>query len=317
MNQGVRVTVVGAGVVGLSCAVRLLEAGHDVAVLARDLPLETTSSVAAALWYPYRALPQDRVAAWAATTYDVLGGLVAEPDTGVALRSGTEVFREPQPDPWWAAAVPDLRRATDLPAPYVDGWGFAAPVVEMPVYLVWLAGRVVDLGRHRSPGWRWPRCRPAATSSSTAPGSGRAGWPRTRPWCRCGARWSWSSRSGSTAGGWTAPVRRTWCRARTTSSWAAPTTRGTGAGPPPRRSATDILARATRLVPELAGARVLRTRVGLRPVRPTVRLEREGRVIHCYGVGGAGVTLSWGVAADVTASGRSFHACGNAVCTSW
>ena len=59
-----RVIVVGAGVVGLSCAVRLLEAGHRVDVVARDLPLETTSAVAAALWYPYRAYPFERVTAW-------------------------------------------------------------------------------------------------------------------------------------------------------------------------------------------------------------------------------------------------------------
>ena len=61
-----RISVVGAGVVGLTCAVRLLEAGHRVDVLARDLPLETTSAVAAAIWYPYRALPQEQVTAWAA-----------------------------------------------------------------------------------------------------------------------------------------------------------------------------------------------------------------------------------------------------------
>jgi D-amino-acid oxidase len=46
--------------------------------------------------------------------------------------------------------------------------------------------------------------------------------------------------------------------------------------------------------------------VGLRPVRPSVRLEAEAlgggrRLLHNYGHGGAGVTLSWGCALDVTA----------------
>jgi D-amino-acid oxidase len=54
-------------------------------------------------------------------------------------------------------------------------------------------------------------------------------------------------------------------------------------------------------VPELRDARVLRHKVGLRPARPAVRLERDGDVVHCYGHGGAGVTLSWGCAEDVAA----------------
>src|SRR5690349_11395632 len=65
-----RVTVVGAGVVGLSCALRLLEAGHRVDVLARELPLETTSAAAAAIWFPYRAWPRERVLDWSRTSYD-------------------------------------------------------------------------------------------------------------------------------------------------------------------------------------------------------------------------------------------------------
>ena len=74
-----RVIVVGAGVVGLTCAVRLLEDGHRVDVLARDLPLETTSAVAAAIWYPYRAFPFDRVLAWSARSYEAFAGWRTSP----------------------------------------------------------------------------------------------------------------------------------------------------------------------------------------------------------------------------------------------
>lgn len=68
--------------------------------------------------------------------------------------------------------------------------------------------------------------------------------------------------------------------------------------------AQQILRRAAVLVPEVAAARVIGHRVGLRPGRPAVRLEREQRadgpvVVHCYGHGGAGVTLSWGCAEEV------------------
>jgi hypothetical protein len=45
------------------------------------------------------------------------------------------------------------------------------------------------------------------------------------------------------------------------------------------------------------GARVIDHRVGLRPPRPHVWVEREkvydSEVIHNYGHGGAGITLSW------------------------
>ena len=42
--------------------------------------------------------------------------------------------------------MPALTRVTPPGPPYVDGWTFVAPVVEMPVYLRWLAGRVEELG---------------------------------------------------------------------------------------------------------------------------------------------------------------------------
>lgn len=58
------------------------------------------------------------------------------------------------------------------------------------------------------------------------------------------------------------------------------------------------------LDPRVERAPMSRVRVGLRPGRPTVRLETEtlsdGRtVIHDYGHGGAGYILSWGCADEV------------------
>jgi D-amino-acid oxidase len=64
----------------------------------------------------------------------------------------------------------------------------------------------------------------------------------------------------------------------------------------------DMLRRCAEFLPVLAHATIDRSepvRVGLRPFRKTgVRLEREPgpAIVHNYGHGGAGVTLSWGCA---------------------
>src|SRR6478609_4374190 len=147
MGHDERVIVVGAGVVGLTCAVRLLEAGRRVDVVARDLPRETTSAVAAAIWYPYRALPQDRVMAWARTSYAVFDALAdTDPESGVRMVPGTEVLAAPVAEPWWRSAVPHLERTRDVPAGWAEGWSFTTPVADMTTYLPWLAGRVAELG---------------------------------------------------------------------------------------------------------------------------------------------------------------------------
>ena len=70
------------------------------------------------------------------------------------------------------------------------------------------------------------------------------------------------------------------------------------------RPLQDMLARCVGFLPSLAGLSLDRAdplRVGLRPYRAgNVRLEAEPgtRIVHNYGHGGAGVTLSWGCAHD-------------------
>ena len=64
-----------------------------------------------------------------------------------------------------------------------------------------------------------------------------------------------------------------------------------------------ILSKVEALWPELDRSKIIGGNVGLRPSRSEIRLELEeieGRlVVHNYGHGGAGVTLSWGCAEDV------------------
>jgi len=294
-----RVIVVGAGVVGLTCAVRLLEAGHRVDVLARDLPLETTSAVAAAFWYPYRALPQDKVTSWSGTSYAVFDALAdTDPESGVRVVEGTEVFTSPEPDPWWRTAVPSLDRQTSLPHGYVDGWTFASPIIEMPVYLPWLVERLEALGGTLT----------RMNLKQLPAGDGLV--------VNCtglGARLLASDKSVVPVRGqvvcleqtgvdtwWVDPEANTYIFPRSNDVVVGGTDdEGEWSRTPSMETADAILRRAEILEPRIRGARVIRHKVGLRPVRPAVRLERVGDVVHCYGHGGAGVTLSWGVADEV------------------
>lgn len=313
------VTVVGAGVVGLTCALALADAGHPVRVVTRERPADTTSAVAAAVWYPYRAYPYDRVTGWARTSYDAFVRLAAaEPAAGVRVRFGTELLRADAPEPWWAAAVPDLARTTDVPAGFVAGWRFASPVVDMSRYLPWLEGRlathgvvpeVVDLD-----------------GFDELDAVGRGGVV-----VNCAGLGARELVPDPTV----EPVRGqvVVCEQVGLEEWVVDD--GDGRGPTyvvPRiddivvggtadegeydkrvvpETAAAILDRAHALVPALRDARVIGHKVGLRPARPAVRLEAEARaghgdgsgstVVHCYGHGGAGVTLSWGCAAAVVA----------------
>ncbi|MFL6129558.1 MAG: FAD-dependent oxidoreductase [Mycobacteriales bacterium] len=316
-----RIVVVGGGVVGLTCAHRLVRVGHEVEVWSRDAVEDTTSAVAAALWYPYKPqarlrpghLPEERVTRWAAVTYDMLSILAVRPETGVRLVRGRELSRSPLPEPWWAAAVPKLGRVSpaELPPGYVDGYDFASPVVHMPVYLRWLVDELAGAGvrvRRRELADLDP-ARRAADLVVNATGLGAR--------CLAGDReltgvrgqvvrladpglTRWTLDEGHPAGMVYVVPRGTdvVCGGTDEIAEDQQPDQQPDREPDPR-TAEAILERCREVVPELTGAPVLGHAVGIRPVRTAVRVELEDGVLHCYGHGGAGVTLSWGCADEV------------------
>lgn len=292
-DAGPRVTVVGAGVIGLSCALRLLEEGYAVGVLARERTTATTSAVAGGFWFPYLAEPRERVAAWATHAFHELARLAQEaPESGVRMVRGT--MAAPEDDLWWAAPVTDLVR-------HDGGITFTSPVVEMPVYLAWLEQRVLDAGGTIT----------TATVSDLDALDGDVVVNATGLGARelvgdgtvypvqgqvvvldqCGLT-EWLESDTADGPVYVFPRGGDILVGGTAVEHAEELT-------PDPVVADTILARAAEAVPQIADATVRTHRVGLRPARPSVRLEREGRVVHCYGHGGAGVTLSWGCAEEV------------------
>lgn len=313
MTRPRRVVVVGAGIVGLTCAVTLAEAGDRVEVRTAHGLLATTSAAAAAIWYPYRVDPPERALAWGARSREVLTAHARRPrETGVRLVDGVELLAEPSADPWWRDAVPSFARAdpAGLPPGYRDGYAMTLPVVVMPRYLAWLAQRLAEAGGtiRRRPVAALADLSDQADAVVDAAGAGAARLAGDTDLTPVRGQVLRVADPGLTrfwihqhAGGGVTYVIP---RGRDVVLGGTADAAGVSLRPSPA-TAEAIRRRALRLEPSLARAPIVGHAVGLRPARGQVRLERadlaQAPCVHCYGHGGAGVTLAWGCAEEVAA----------------
>lgn len=310
MHIRVDVLVIGAGVSGLTTAVCLAEAGMKVAVHTRDRPGETTSCAAGAIWGLY-LVDDARTTRWAEYTRSVLSGLADDSaQTGVRLGHGMEASWEPVPPPAWARALPGFRvgEPAELPEGFRSGWWYTVPVIDMPRYLGYLEVRLRQAGaviEHRT-----------IDSLSAATELAPVVVNCTGVWARelASDPAIYPTRGQvvvvDNPGIDTFFMQYDECPQ---STYILPhgdhLVLGGNAEPysdrlePDPAVAAAIQRRCAAVEPAIATARVRAHRVGLRPSRAAVRLEQtvvNGRqVIHNYGHGGAGVTLSWGCAAEV------------------
>lgn len=163
-----RIGVVGEGVSGLSSAIRVAEDGNQVTVIANARGNQTTSSIAAAFWYPFwtGAEPDHSwyETSWAERTYLILETLSAEPTTGITEVSLYEYFSQAMTEReienvvqsmWWRhlPAVRFRRFGADEcgnksvgDAHFKSGISFRTFVVHMSDYLTYLKRRCDELG---------------------------------------------------------------------------------------------------------------------------------------------------------------------------
>ena len=299
--------VVGAGVSGLSSAIRLLENDWKVSIWASEVSPNTTSDIAAALWYPFLSAPVEKTDIWGSETYDVMKVLSRFPGTGIVMTQTYEYFRETQLDPSWKDSVDNFERLTEkLPSDYVECFSFIVPIIEMPIYLKWLTKRYTELGGSFK--------MKTVSDFSVLP-------EEFDIVVNCTGLASGSLLEDDEV----YPIRGQILRVKTeikemhldqqipTLSYIVPRSNDMILGGvaqkdnwnlnPTEKDRDFILEKCSKVIPELENVNILEQLVGLRPGRTSVRLEKEfifdKPLIHNYGHGGSGVTLSWGCADDV------------------
>jgi D-amino-acid oxidase len=312
------VLVIGAGISGLSTALALLGSGLHVAVYAADPPHRTTSAAAGALWGAHLVGADDRVGTWAALTLTRLRELAvaADPVSGVREMRGLAAFLTGEPDiPGFAVGLASITRAdpAGLPPGYRSGLRYSAPVVAMPVYLDYLTDQVIAGGGLLHFGRPLRDLADAASSSPArvlvnCTGFGARSLTPDADLVPVRGQVVVVANPGLTeffVGEREGPDEITYFFPHgATAVLGGIEQHGNASIEPDLALAAHIVKTCVAVEPRLAGAAVLAHRVGLRPVRPHVRLESEplpdGRpVVHNYGHGGAGVTLSWGCALAV------------------
>jgi len=302
------IIVIGSGVIGLSAARALQLAGYEVHIVTRDLPEETTSIAAGAMWSASDL--EGRSRDWAIASLKHFLPLTKEANSGVTLQRMREVYAKKVPDPWYRERLPFFQRLSkhELRGALIGGYLMDVPMIAPPIYLRRLHDQFLAAGgtfeertietldevANEAPllvNCTGVGARAVASDATVYPIRGQtmlldASGIRVGYMDHDAINHIFPRADGVLIGG--VKVKGDWNRQ------IDPTI------------SADIMRRCSAIEKRLADATVMREFVGLRPGRAEVRLELErlangGAVIHNYGHGSVGYTLSWGCAEDVVA----------------
>ena len=314
MTAQENIAVVGCGVIGLTTAICLVKAGYKLVIVSRDALADTTSAVAAALWYPYHAEPKDKVAVWAQTTLSRYREEQSIAEAGIQWQDFSEYLNPEAAIPWWHETVDGFRweeKLCDLPFGMRRICYYSVPVVDTSFYLKYLEKELLDLGVQFVKadlssiddafefGKTVVNCSGIGAiqlvgDNDLHPARGQAVRIKKKPGHRGVVDLTREPkiahvfpRISDTIIGGTYEENKFALEPDEIETWA-------------------IIERCKSVLIELGDVPdedILSVSCGLRPVRSSVRVESEahalGKLFHNYGHGGAGFTLSWGCAEEI------------------
>jgi D-amino-acid oxidase len=308
------VAIIGAGVSGLTCGVLFAERGFRATIFADQIGTQTTSGAAGALWFPYDAEPAEKVIPWALATYKLLVDLVKDSSSGVSmieLRQYSRAGKIETPNWVMQLGASSVGEAVSFPqnlSEFTDGFSLRVPLMDTTIYLDYLINRFQKVGGEINRGVHFDKlegvdpkfglvincagigARKLARDADLDPHRGQVAIVPKIGNLNCAIVCD------------DAPLM--YAIPRTHDCVFGGTNDVSDNLNPDRKTTKAIVAECSRVL-DIENPRILRERVGLRPFRKSgVRLEKEklrdGRiVIHNYGHGGSGFTLSWGCAREV------------------
>ena len=146
-----RITVAGAGIIGLSTAYVLKKSGHDVNVVAEKFSPDITSNRAAAFWFPYHIRSDSRGKQWCRESYDFYSS-INDSASGISLKKIVKAIsnKTENEDDSWIDFMPSgkvsLMDRASLPEGYRKAYMAYVPLIETQIFLPWLMKELKQSG---------------------------------------------------------------------------------------------------------------------------------------------------------------------------
>ncbi|MGI8951064.1 MAG: FAD-dependent oxidoreductase [Chitinophagaceae bacterium] len=303
-----KIAIIGAGISGLSCAYLLSQKDYLIKIFAKEFSPNITSNRAAAFWFPYHIRNDKRGIDWCRKSFEFYKELSNDAATGVSMHQLIKAIEKnvKEEDKSWLEFMPGnsyrMMQQNELKKNYAKAYEAIVPLIETQIFLPYLQKyleeknvafiekEVNDLNDFHDYdvviNCTGLGARKLCNDKTLIPVKGQVGLLSPKN--------NFPIFLDNEKPLYIVPRKDAIIVGGTYEDeiFAEHTEPSTIEG---------LLKNAYEVFPELKQQKYIGCWAGLRPFRPTVRLEKEPstNIIHNYGHGGSGFTLSFGCAEEV------------------